>query len=76
MFICYHTSIDLCINFFFPDGIVCGMARFIMVEKIKDQLLENNKQTYWVPDFVKVSYYFLSVVIFFVVITEKLLCSQ
>ncbi|KAF3650020.1 Isoleucine--tRNA ligase, cytoplasmic [Capsicum annuum] len=26
---------------------------FIMVEKIKDQLLENNKQTYWVPDFVK-----------------------
>ncbi|KAI5665073.1 hypothetical protein M9H77_24396 [Catharanthus roseus] len=26
---------------------------FIAVENIKDQLLENNKQTYWVPDFVK-----------------------
>ncbi|KAK6164026.1 hypothetical protein DH2020_000890 [Rehmannia glutinosa] len=26
---------------------------FVAVEKIKDQLLENNKQTYWVPDFVK-----------------------
>ncbi|KAG5548406.1 hypothetical protein RHGRI_013932 [Rhododendron griersonianum] len=27
--------------------------RFVAVEKLKDQLLENNKQTYWVPDFVK-----------------------
>ncbi|KAF3455800.1 hypothetical protein FNV43_RR00442 [Rhamnella rubrinervis] len=26
---------------------------FIRVEQLKDQLLENNKQTYWVPDFVK-----------------------
>ncbi|KAH6765950.1 tRNA synthetase class I L [Perilla frutescens var. hirtella] len=26
---------------------------FVAVERIKDQLLENNKQTYWVPDFVK-----------------------
>ncbi|KAH9624724.1 hypothetical protein KSS87_015623, partial [Heliosperma pusillum] len=26
---------------------------FVRVEKIKDQLLENNKKTYWVPDFVK-----------------------
>ncbi|KAL6555673.1 hypothetical protein OROHE_007345 [Orobanche hederae] len=26
---------------------------FVAVEKIKDQLLENNKQTYWVPDTVK-----------------------
>ncbi|KAL6513666.1 hypothetical protein OROHE_019526 [Orobanche hederae] len=26
---------------------------FVAVEKIKDQLLENNKQAYWVPDFVK-----------------------
>lgn len=26
---------------------------FVAVEKIKDQLLENNKETYWVPDFVK-----------------------
>ncbi|KAH6836839.1 tRNA synthetase class I L [Perilla frutescens var. hirtella] len=26
---------------------------FVAVEKIKDQLLESNKQTYWVPDFVK-----------------------
>ncbi|CAA2997309.1 isoleucine--tRNA ligase, cytoplasmic-like [Olea europaea var. sylvestris] len=26
---------------------------FVAVEKIKDQLLENNKLTYWVPDFVK-----------------------
>ncbi|XP_042489506.1 isoleucine--tRNA ligase, cytoplasmic-like [Macadamia integrifolia] len=27
---------------------------FVAVEQLKDQLLENNKQTYWVPDFVKV----------------------
>nr|GMD00439.1 isoleucine--tRNA ligase, cytoplasmic [Ipomoea batatas] len=26
---------------------------FVAVEKIKDQLLMNNKETYWVPDFVK-----------------------
>ncbi|KAL1817390.1 hypothetical protein DCAR_0521820 [Daucus carota subsp. sativus] len=26
---------------------------FVAVEKLKDQLLENNKGTYWVPDFVK-----------------------
>ncbi|XP_077211966.1 tRNA synthetase class I (I, L, M and V) family protein [Tasmannia lanceolata] len=26
---------------------------FVAVEVIKEQLLENNKQTYWVPDFVK-----------------------
>lgn len=26
---------------------------FVAVEKLKDQLLENNKQTYWVPDYVK-----------------------
>ncbi|KAK6914590.1 Methionyl/Valyl/Leucyl/Isoleucyl-tRNA synthetase, anticodon-binding, partial [Dillenia turbinata] len=26
---------------------------FVAVERIKEQLLENNKQTYWVPDFVK-----------------------
>lgn len=26
---------------------------FVAVEKIKDQLVENNKQTYWVPDSVK-----------------------
>lgn len=32
------------------------MARFVAVEKLKDQLLENNKGTYWVPDFVKVWY--------------------
>lgn len=30
------------------------MIRFVAVEKLKDQLLESNKQTYWVPDFVKV----------------------
>ncbi|KAF6150031.1 hypothetical protein GIB67_002813 [Kingdonia uniflora] len=26
---------------------------FVAVENLKEQLLENNKQTYWVPDFVK-----------------------
>ncbi|KAK8700452.1 hypothetical protein V6N13_018848 [Hibiscus sabdariffa] len=26
---------------------------FVQVEKLKDQLLENNKQTYWVPGYVK-----------------------
>lgn len=24
------------------------------MEQLKEKLLENNKQTYWVPDFVKV----------------------
>lgn len=28
------------------------------MEQLKEKLLENNKQTYWVPDFVKVDYYF------------------
>ncbi|AQK81824.1 Isoleucine--tRNA ligase cytoplasmic [Zea mays] len=32
---------------------------FVKVEKIKDQLLECNKETYWVPDYVKVFYGFL-----------------
>lgn len=36
-------------------------CRFVKVEKIRDQLLECNKQTYWVPDYVKVLYLFLSV---------------
>ncbi|KAJ4968949.1 hypothetical protein NE237_015650 [Protea cynaroides] len=26
---------------------------FVAVERLKDQLLENNRQTYWVPDYVK-----------------------
>ncbi|CAI0473637.1 unnamed protein product [Linum tenue] len=26
---------------------------FVRVQKLKDQLLENNSQTYWVPDYVK-----------------------
>ncbi|XP_021901406.1 isoleucine--tRNA ligase, cytoplasmic-like [Carica papaya] len=26
---------------------------FVRVEKLKEQLLENNKQTYWVPEYVK-----------------------
>ncbi|GKV06154.1 hypothetical protein SLEP1_g18078 [Rubroshorea leprosula] len=26
---------------------------FVRVEQVKEQLLENNKQTYWVPDYVK-----------------------
>ncbi|WCJ32832.1 Isoleucine--tRNA ligase cytoplasmic [Euphorbia peplus] len=29
------------------------LSWFVAVEKIKDQLLETNKQTYWVPEFVK-----------------------
>jgi hypothetical protein len=33
--------------------------RFVKVEKIKDQLLECNKETYWVPDYVKVFHGFL-----------------
>ena len=32
------------------------MCRFIKVEELKEKLLENNKQTYWVPGFVKVRY--------------------
>jgi hypothetical protein len=34
-------------------------CRFVKVEKIKDKLLECNKETYWVPDFVEVFYGFL-----------------
>lgn len=30
-------------------------VRFVRVELLKEQLLENNKQTHWVPDYVKVS---------------------
>lgn len=33
--------------------------RFVKVENLKEQLLENNKQTYWVPDFVKVWHAFV-----------------
>lgn len=33
---------------------VCPV-RFVRVELLKEQLLENNKQTHWVPDYVKVS---------------------
>ncbi|KAL5981401.1 hypothetical protein ACLOJK_015456 [Asimina triloba] len=29
------------------------LVKFVSVETIKEQLLENNKQTYWVPDYVK-----------------------
>jgi hypothetical protein len=34
-------------------------CRFVKVEKIKDQLLQCNKETCWVPDFVKVFYGFM-----------------
>lgn len=27
------------------------------MEQLKEKLLENNKQTYWVPDFVKVDFF-------------------
>lgn len=30
------------------------------MEQLKEKLLENNKQTYWVPDFVKVYYFFVA----------------
>ncbi|CAF2061291.1 unnamed protein product [Brassica napus] len=33
---------------------VCPV-RFVQVELLKEQLLENNKQTHWIPDYVKVS---------------------
>ncbi|CAN6922051.1 unnamed protein product, partial [Brassica oleracea] len=32
---------------------VCPV-RFVQVELLKEQLLENNKQTHWIPDYVKV----------------------
>lgn len=35
---------------------VVFVCRFIRVEELKEKLLENNRQTYWVPDFVKVRY--------------------
>ncbi|AQK81818.1 Isoleucine--tRNA ligase, cytoplasmic [Zea mays] len=40
----------LAAGIFEPEEICC---RFVKVEKIKDQLLECNKETYWVPDYVK-----------------------
>nr|VDD22966.1 unnamed protein product [Brassica oleracea] len=33
---------------------VCPV-RFVQVELLKEQLLENNKQTHWIPDYVKVT---------------------
>lgn len=45
---------------------MCNFSRFVSVEKIKDQLLESNKQTYWVPDYVKVWIFCLSLLLKFI----------
>jgi hypothetical protein len=67
--ICYHVIGSFALYFhyvllqylFLFEG--CSLkeicCRFVKVEKIKDQLLECNKETYWVPDYVKVFYGFL-----------------
>jgi len=38
-----------------PKIVMLFLYRFVKVESLKEKLLENNKQTYWVPDFVKVT---------------------
>jgi hypothetical protein len=43
--LCIYSNRAVLLNF---------RCRFIRVEELKEQLLENNKQTYWVPDYVKV----------------------
>ena len=40
--------------FILPDQAILYLSRFIKVETLKEKLLRNNKETYWVPDFVKV----------------------
>lgn len=60
-----HITIN---NFLFKlSCIVLFCTRFVKVETLKEQLLENNKQTYWVPDYVKVNYHYgnLITIIFF-----------
>lgn len=47
------------------------------MEEIKEQLLENNKQTYWVPDYVKVRTVFLHLFLLLVVLVfhyEMMVC--
>jgi hypothetical protein len=45
----------VCSSCFSEEIDVFLFIRFVAVEKIKENLLENNKKTYWVPDYVKVA---------------------
>lgn len=51
---CLVTIFLLCYLFYLKnESLKMFFHRFVKVEKIKDQLLECNKETYWVPDYVK-----------------------
>ena len=50
MFVCVFLT------FILTDQAILYLSRFIKVETLKEKLLRNNKETYWVPDFVKVLY--------------------
>lgn len=57
--VCYlfvHVCTCVLNAYFLPEWAKLYMCRFIKVEDLKEKLLENNRQTYWVPDFVKVRY--------------------
>lgn len=57
-------DVDLFSSTLDVDFVKNVFCRFVAVEKIKEQLLESNKQTYWVPEYVKVLifalFYFLN----------------
>jgi hypothetical protein len=62
---CLVTIFLLCYLFYLKnESLKMFSHRFVKVEKIKDQLLECNKETYWVPDYVKVFHGFLQTYFF------------
>lgn len=50
----------VCLSSSYPNQLDFSYFRFVRVEKLKENLLENNEKTYWVPDFVKVLYFMLN----------------
>ena len=57
-FLPFPHFVFLCVflTFILTDQAILYLSRFIKVETLKEKLLRNNKETYWVPDFVKVLY--------------------
>ena len=55
-FLPFPHFVFLCVflTFILTDQAILYLSRFIKVETLKEKLLRNNKETYWVPDFVKV----------------------
>lgn len=50
----YFAFLCVFLTFILPDQAILYLSRFVKVETLKEKLLRNNKETYWVPDFVKV----------------------